>query len=42
MKKFALGLATVATFAVMSIGAASPAMADLLGARQQRRHRRSV
>jgi hypothetical protein len=28
MKKLALGLATVATFAVMSIGVASPAMAD--------------
>ena len=28
MKKLALGLATAATFAVMTIGLASPAMAD--------------
>ena len=28
MKKLALGVATVATFALMSIGVASPAMAD--------------
>jgi hypothetical protein len=28
MKKFTLGLATAATFVVMSIGVASPAMAD--------------
>ncbi|MDT5160693.1 MAG: hypothetical protein QOC90_1003, partial [Mycobacterium sp.] len=28
MKKIALGLATAATFAVMSLGLASPAMAD--------------
>ena len=28
MKRIALGLATAATFAVMTIGSASPAMAD--------------